>query len=278
MQKIEEKLPVLKSDDDIKFYLEHGPKFGNILRILNKEISSMSITEYSKISKRFKQLCRNTWKNYKIKFPFVDICNGYGDKFSKPICVSINDTIAHGLDKKINKGDIVSIDCGLAIKNKKRYLNFDAAFTTHTGIWKSDWIYAPALAINKISRMQLKENTTTANISFMIESTAKENNLNIVVSVTGHGIGRKLHEPPYIHNALGEFTPQKLINNMCFCVEPIFVLPAKNKERNNISKVYIDSDGWSIKSESGRPGSHFETMFCVYKNELVDLIGISNWG
>jgi methionine aminopeptidase len=276
-QKVKHKIPILKSDDDIQFYMKHGPEFGLILKSLEKQIQSGVLTTYENISQTFVSLCVKKWGCDSVRFPFTEVTNSYEEEFPGPVCVSLNDTVAHGLDSNISIGDIVSVDCGVAIKHDKKFMNFDAAFTTQRAKTKERWILTPLIALKTISIVSFQKTIGTAELSCIIEDVAKASALDVVVGVVGHGIGRKLHEPPEIHNARGQYTSIKLINNMCFCVEPIFVLPIEDEDQSNISRIYIDSDGWSLKTLSGQPGSHFETMFCVYKNKLVDLIGISNW-
>ena len=264
------KIPFKKNKEEIETYQSYGKNFGNVLldirnKVQNKKFSSMPelVTYYM-----------DTLPAGFRKYPFAYQKNSFNEMFKEPICISINNCIAHGRDyKRFKDGDVISIDCGVAIPscNCNRYLNFDAAFTVVYGEEKS-WTSTPLEALKNIVAKQPKN---TYDLAGIISDTAIEKGLNYVVSLTGHGIGYSLHETPIIHNARGAFVSENLFEGLCFCAEPIFV---KNKsEAGQIEKTYLDSDGWAVYTQSGSPSSHFETMFCVINGQIVDLLGMTQW-
>ena len=141
-------------------------------------------------------------------FPFTYQQNYFEKKFTYPICVSVNDEVAHGQPNRHPNtyGDIVSVDCGIGIPYKSHYIHLDAAFTTV--IQKQDtWTKEPWKALQQIVSINP---TNTADIARIIQETARVAHMKQVVSLTGHGIGYQLHEAPVIHNALGDFLSVEL--------------------------------------------------------------------
>jgi methionyl aminopeptidase len=270
---------VKKSSQDIQFYKKNGPKFGQILKTLYEQIEDKTITNQSKIDKVFYDLCyKEFYPRYCISFPFVEVQNYLDKIFARYTCVSGDDCVAHG---KSFSGSVLSVDCGITIKDRDtdRPLVFDAAFTVDLNKKKKPWILEPQKAL--VYMMQefnsFKGPKDTYLISNLIHTHAKQNGLQVVVSMSGHGIGCTLHEHPYIYNAVPDKgVGEPLFDGLVLCIEPVFVLPKKNEE-SSIAKTYLDSDGWSIKTISGQPGSHFESMFLVEKGKLVDLVGITKW-
>jgi methionyl aminopeptidase len=209
-----------------------------------------------------------------IDYPFKPQKNKSGKKFGAASCVSINDTVAHCKPnrKKFKQGDIVSIDCGWRLGS----LMYDAAFTVSYNTKEElPWVTAPLRTLIDIKEKIRIANTST-DISQIIEYNAKVQNLDIVTALAGHGIGHELHEPPIIHNAMGNFSPVELFDGLVFCIEPIYT-PSMGETKQ--ATVYIDSDGWSIKTIKKEPTTHWETMFCIEKEnpKLVDLVGLSKW-
>jgi len=272
------KLPIRKSKDEIEFYIKHGKTFGDILFELYTMVTEGKLHTGLEIKNKFFSLVCNVrspeWE--KLGWPFQLERNSLGETYGKLICVSVNDTIAHGkpTDEPFEVGDVVSVDCGIYIDYKDRRLHFDSAFTTTYGCKPSDWVLTPHSALRWIKGNQ---SNSTYSVAETIENCARFNNLQTVVMLTGHGIGYSLHEEPIIRNAPGNYSNTPFFEGLCFCPEPIFVLPGDEDEVQSIARAYLDSDGWSIKTVNSQPASHFETMFCIHNKKLVDICGITDW-
>lgn len=266
---------VKKSNRDIEFYLENGPKFGGIVKTIADAIHMGHITNKHQVNREFESLCLTTFRD--PEFPFRTQTNYLNEEFGYPVCVSINNTVAHGMALEKNmfsKGDIVSIDCGLSVNSGTRRLFFDSAMTTTFMSDTPEWVFSPKKALRNLLDIDMSIKLNTHRIADVIQETAREDDLQIVLSMTGHGIGYALHEGPQIHNGTGKYSPVSLVNNSVFCVEPIFVVPT-TEEGFDVARTYIDSDGWSVRTESSQPSSHFESMFCIWNGELVDIVGIT---
>jgi methionyl aminopeptidase len=259
-------IPFIKSDEEIQNYLELGPMFGSVLYNTYKAISTKTIITPKQTLEFLTELSKDTFHGMKISFPFVNETNYFDEKFNSIACISVNDVAGHGrYNKKFKETDIISVDFGITINR----LNFDGAFTY--GL--EPWVYSPLKAIKNVTNTKCN---TTKDISKIIQETAREEEVDIIASIAGHGIGKKLHEPPIIHNALGNFIPFDLIKGLCFCIEPLYV-KRNIKKPLELVKTYIDSDGWSIKTVDSQPASHFETMYTIFNRKMVDLLDLSKW-
>ncbi len=274
---MELQLPIKKSIQDINFYKKYGPKFGKILNQLRVDLLHGRLKTPKKIDSQFFELC---WKAFScfqdMSFPFETRKNYLDKEYDYTICVSRQDSVGHQPPDNIpfKNGEIISVDCGLQAQG----LHFDAAFTTTFNDISPDWVNAPYETLKMIKQQQP---TSTKEIASIIQEEAERNLLDIVVSLSGHGIGYKLHEPPQIRNARGDFANTEFFEGLCFCAEPIYVLPKQVKSFDNyniqIAKTYLDSDGWTIKTIDKQPATHFETMFCFSNGTLIDLTEVSNW-
>lgn len=270
-------IPIKKSNYLINLYIEYCPAFGNILKILEKEISEKRLAP-NEIEYNFEKACKDLHSD--VIFPFKNVKNEYG-YFDNSICLSVNDVVAHGNYKEIEKfndGDLISIDCGFAIpiksKIEMRFLYFDAAFTTiyNKKKYKKKEEYKVLTSnLSALTKINNKEIDSTYEISKIIEETAIETGHGIVTNLTGHGIGLSLHEAPRIYNAKHKLSSIKLFNGLVLCIEPIYTTG------NGFTKIYLDEDGWTTRTIDKSKASHFESMFLYYDNKLIDLIGISDW-
>ncbi len=179
------------------------------------------------------------------------------------LCLSVNDEVVHGIprDLELKDGDIISIDCGVI------YNGFyaDSAYTFKVGNVSPEIemlleaTYQALLAgIEKA-----KHNNRIGDISYAVQSVANKHGLGIVREMVGHGVGVKLHEPPEIPNYGRRGTGRKLQENMVIAIEPMLTLGR--------AKIFVDNDGWTIKTRDGSIAAHYEHTVLVTKNGGVPL-------
>lgn len=180
--------------------------------------------------------------------------------FPKSICVSINEEVIHGIPKKsvkIREGDIVSIDVGVEYNG----YHADSAVTVAVGR-----VSPEAERLLKVGREALdigisyaKPGNHLSDISHAIESYVLANNMSVVKSFVGHGIGRKLHEEPQIPN----FGPP----GQGPILEPGFALAIEPMVNLGTEEVLILEDGWTVITKDRRPSCHFEHTIIVQDGE-----------
>ena len=73
--------------------------------------------------------------------------------------------------------------------------------------------------------------------------------------LTGHGIGKEMHEDPQVPNYGRRGNGTKLKAGMCIAIEPMVTLGARN--------IYLAPDKWSIKTRDGKPAAHFEHTIAI---------------
>jgi len=182
------------------------------------------------------------------------------DKYPFPssLCVSINDEVVHGIpaeDRFLEEGDIVGLDLGLKWKG----LYTDA--TISVGVGKISQEAERLLNITKTSLEKgikvIKENATTGDIGFAIQSYVEANGFNVVKNLVGHGVGRSLHEEPEIPNWGRKKAGIILKQGMVFAMEPMVALGSGD--------IILDKNGWTWKTKDGSLAAHFEHTIAVTK-------------
>jgi methionine aminopeptidase len=279
MSAIKPTVPTKKSPDEIKFYCTNGPAVGTILYKLIEGIRTGDIGSPAEVESILRSEATGEFGRRK-KYPFVAHVNHLGEKFGSAACVSLNDCLCHGRSNSkelFSPGDVVSVDIGISLPGPNRYLIFDCAATTVSHgkeLEIPEWINVPLYALASIKATNF---LSTSKISGLIEDHAVKYGLQSVIAVSGHGVGYLLHEAPVIYNARGRFADKELFNGLCFCAEPMYVPTRDSNTAPRIASVYLDNDNWSIRTVNGMPATHWETLYCVVGNKLVDAIGITEW-
>ena len=179
--------------------------------------------------------------------------------FPKTLCTSVNDEVVHGIpsDYQLKEGDIISIDCGVILNGWYG----DSAYTFAVGK-----ISEETKRLLKFTKASLEEGVKAAvagnrvgDISYAIQTKAESGGYSVVRELVGHGIGKKLHEPPEVPNFGKKGTGTKMEKGLVICIEPMINLG--NKETVQMR------DGWTIKTADGKPSAHFEYAVAVNKGK-----------
>jgi methionyl aminopeptidase len=184
---------------------------------------------------------------------------GYQD-FPFACCISVNDAVVHGFPTKevLKDGDIVSVDVG-AFKNG---FHGDSAYTFAVGEISAE--VKQLLRVTKESLYKGIEKAIHGNrvgdIAYAVQNhTEREHGYGVVRELVGHGLGRQLHEDPQVPNYGKRGTGAKLKEGMVIAIEPMINMGTKN--------VYHDKDGWTIRTEDGKPAAHYEHNICIQRNK-----------
>ena len=178
--------------------------------------------------------------------------------FPASLCVSVNDEVVHGIPNKkriLQEGDIVSIDLGL----KHKGLFTDMAMTVPVGA-----VSAGAQKLMEVTEKALQMGInavqaggTVGDIGHAIESfvRAQKTDYGIVEVLSGHGVGRAIHEDPYIPNFGKAGKGEKLVAGMVVAIEPML--------NNGTKNVTIDDDGYTFRTADGKKSAHFEHTILI---------------
>lgn len=176
--------------------------------------------------------------------------------FTGSICTSINEVVVHGipsLKHTLKEGDIITLDFGV---NYKGY-HADSATTYPIGVI-SDEIKQLLDVTEKalyVGLEKAKPGNHVSDISAAIEAYVKPFGYGIVEEFTGHGIGRELHEEPYVPNFGKAGLGPMMKPGMTFCVEPMVNLGTKH--------VKVLRDNWTTITTDRKPSAHFEHMIVI---------------
>ncbi len=186
---------------------------------------------------------------------------GYND-FPATLCISINEEIVHGIpsERKLKKGDIVSIDGGVILDG---YYS-DMAITLPVGE-----ISHKARRLIKCTKKALKRGikkskvgNTFGDVSNTIQRYAEGQGYGVAKNLCGHGIGIGLHEDPEILNYGVRRSGEKIKEGMTFCLEPMLTIGSGEIEQ---------AENGSFITKDGSLSAHFEHLIAIVdgKAEVV---------
>lgn len=190
---------------------------------------------------------------------------GYGG-FPGVACISVNEELIHGIPsdtKIIKEGDIVKVDMGVIWKG---YYS-DSAFTKGIGkITEQDQkLIDVAKEAFYVGLNAIKPGARVGDISSAIGAFVKSKGMFVPLEFSGHGIGKNLHEDPYVQNYGVAKTGPLLKDGMVIAIEPM-ILQGSNE-------VKVLNDKWTVVSLSKKNTSHYEHTVAIVDGHGVILTG-----
>lgn len=180
--------------------------------------------------------------------------------FPDVICISVNDQVQHSIpnSKKISNGDVINFDFGVKYKG----MITDAGTTVIVGgvaLSDSDEnLVKGTLEARDTAVNMIRAGIKIGDISSVVQSVLEKYRLGIVKELVGHGVGHELHEDPEIPNYGKAGIGPELVAGMTIAVEPITTAGSPD--------IYIEKDGWTIKTWDGSNSAQFEHTILVLEN------------
>ena len=192
-------------------------------------------------------------RQYGVYSPFKNYPGPY--PYPASICTSVNEELVHGIpgDRKLEEGDIVSIDCGTV------YQGFvgDMAVTVGVGEISPDaqrLIKATEHAL-KLAIANLVTNNTIGDIGFAVQTYVENQGYHVTRMYTGHGVGRKMHEGPQVPNYGKPGWGIRLREGMTIALEPMVLVGTPD--------TVVKADQCTVASADGSLTAHFEHTVAV---------------
>lgn len=185
--------------------------------------------------------------------------------FPASICASINDEVVHGIPSDhtvIREGDVLSVDCGLILDGWQS----DSAFTMGVGDISEEnrkLIEVTEQSFFKGIR-QAVNGKHIGDIGHAIQTYAESYGYGVIRDLTGHGIGRAMHEDPSVPNFGKPGHGTRLRPGMTLAIEPMIA-------RGTYRVAELD-DGWTIVTEDGSVCSHYEHTIAINEQGLPELL------
>ncbi len=244
----------LKTEEEIELMRAANQLVGRTLGELAKHIKpGVSTAELNRIADTF-------IRDHGAVPTFLGFPNPYGGPFPASICTSVNECVVHGVPSEeqiLKDGDIISIDCGTLLDG----YNGDSAYTFPVGEISDD--VRKLLRTTKESLYKAIEvavhGSHVGDIGQTVQDYCEAEGYGIVRELTGHGIGRKMHEDPQIPNYGRRGNGPKLKEGMCIAIEPMVTQGDR--------KIWLLQDKWSVVTRDKKPAAHYEHTIAIRKGK-----------
>lgn len=185
-------------------------------------------------------------------------CKGYmGYKHAS--CISVNDIVVHGIPSSLilKDNDLVKIDVCASYNNYCA----DMARPKYLGLSINkrilEMLDTAKIALSMGTAAAIKGNRI-GDISYAIQKVIDANKFGILRDFAGHGIGKKMHEDPEVLNYGKSCTGEYIQPGMTFAIEPMITMGDE--------EVYIDTDGWTVRTKDKSYSTHIEDTVLVTDN------------
>lgn len=237
-----------KSQKEIELMREAG----RILAITHYELAKEVKAGMS--TKEVDQIGETIIRDHGCEPSFLNYCGYPGS-----ICVSINDEVVHGIPNEkhiIRDGDIVSLDAGVIYKG----YHSDAARTIMIGEVSEE--AKRLVEVTKesffVGIRQAKAGNHIIDIGRAIQEYVENNGFSVVRDLTGHGIGKHLHEKPDVPN-FADRRGIQLRPGMTIAVEPMV-------NAGEYDVAWMDDD-WTVVTYDGSLSAHYENTILITEGE-----------
>jgi methionyl aminopeptidase len=170
-------------------------------------------------------------------------------------CISINEQVVHGVPgpRIIQPGDIVKIDVTLELDG---FLGDSARSLLVPPVSEvATRLHATAVAAFEAGLAAARVGATIRDVGAAVGAVAAANGVQVLRQLSGHGIGRKLHEPPDVPNWADPDATMVLRDGMVFALEPMFAV--------SDAQVVDEKDGWTVRTKRRSLAIHHEHTIMV---------------
>lgn len=241
---------IIKTPEEINKLREGGKILARVLKEVAKHVApGVRTIELDTIAHKLiiEAGCKPAFLGYKP--------DGADRPYPNTLITSVNSEVVHGIpgDRVLKEGDIIALDLGL---------NYKGVFLDHAITVPVGKITTKDKKLISITESSLYEGieaivpgAKVGDIGHAIEKYVRPHKLGIVRSLSGHGVGRAIHEDPYIPNYGKKGKGDALVPGMVIAIEPMLTLGSE--------EVYLLDDGYTLKTEDQSRSAHFEHTVLV---------------
>ncbi len=250
---------IVRTKEERADAIEAGRRFGIILeKVAQSAHAGVSTAELDRLAEKLIREGGDTppFKGYKI--------DGASKAYPASLCVSVNDEVVHGIPSEsriLKEGDIVSLDLGLMHKG----FIMDSALTIAIGKVSGEVrkLMETTQAALEAAIKAAKVGNRIGDISHATGEAFKGTKFAVVRVLGGHGVGREVHEEPFIPNTGHAGTGPEIVPGMMLAIEPIANLGK--------ASVVLSTDGYTFRTRDGSLSAHFEHTILVEEKGTIVL-------
>jgi methionyl aminopeptidase len=182
-------------------------------------------------------------------------------KFPAANCISLNDEAVHGIpgQREVCEGDLVKLD----VTVEKGGFMADAAVTVPVGEVTEECLRLVACAERAFAKAMLvaRAGFRVSEIGRVVEREVRHSGFSVIRDLSGHGIGRTIHEAPRVPNFPDPQARELLTEGLVITVEPIISAGS--------GRTRVASDGWTVITADHKPTAHYEHTLVITRGQPI---------
>jgi methionyl aminopeptidase len=178
-------------------------------------------------------------------------------------CISVNDEAVHGIPgaRRLERGDLVKLD--VTVELDGFYADACRSVVVGGGNPDAQRLIDAADEALDLAIAAAEAGTPLNAIGAAVEVTVTGHGYAVCEELTGHGIGRRIHEDPAVPNYYVEELDEPLHEGLVMTIEPIIAAG-----RGDIEET---GDGWTVRTEDGSWVAHAEHTIVIQRGRPLIL-------
>jgi methionyl aminopeptidase len=183
--------------------------------------------------------------------------------FPGTVLISINDEIVHGIPgvRAIASGDVVKLD--VTVEKDGYVADAARSIVVAPGGVTARRIVACAEAAFDAALSVARAGVRVNEIGRAVEREVRRRGFTVCQGLTGHGVGRTIHEEPKVPNQYDRFQRDVLTEGLVLTIEPMVSAGS--------ARVVQASDGWTLRTKDGSLSAHHEHTVVITRGAPVVL-------
>ncbi len=237
-------MSLVKTEKEIEIMRKGGKILAEMMETLKKAVKPKIKT------KDLEKIAQKLIAKYKVKPSFLGF-QGY----PSCLCACVNEELVHCVpsERVLKEGDVLKLDFGICYQG----YHLDMAVTLGVGkiSFEAQRLIRVTKKALKLAIKKIKPGITLGDLGNTVQRYVESQGFNVIRDLCGHGIGKKLHEPPQIFNFGKRGKGLALQKGMVICVEPMVSAGDWKLERTK--------DGFGFKTKDNSLCAHFEHTVVV---------------
>lgn len=183
--------------------------------------------------------------------------------FPGTVLISVNDEVVHGIPgrRRLAKGDLVKLD--VTVEKDGYVADAARSVVVESGSDLAHRLVACAESALDAALRVARAGTLVNEIGRAVSRDVWRHGFSVMRGLSGHGIGRTIHESPDVPNHYDPWQRDVLTEGMVITIEPMISAGSSHSTQ--------DADGWTIRTRDGSLAAHHEHTLVITRQEPLVL-------